>query len=234
MGTTTPRLSAAEVKGLFEKLSNWGRWGKDDQRGALNFITLQKRAAAGRLVQSGETVSMALPLATASGPDNPTPVTHVMLYSGPGLAAALDYFAIAPHGMAFTHLDALCHVFWERKMYNGFSSNEVGRWGTRKCGIDVARDGIVSRGVLLDIARLKNVEWMELGERIFPEDLDAAESAHRVRVEEGDVLLVRTGRMARQKKLGAWDSRNEGMAGLIRVVCRGYTSGASRCWDATE
>jgi kynurenine formamidase len=214
MGTSTPRLSAAEVKNLFEKLSNWGRWGKDDQRGALNFITAQKRASAGRLVQSGETVSMALPLATESGPDNPTPVTHVMLYSGPGLAAALDYFAIAPHGMAFTHLDALCHVFWERKMYNGFSSSEVGRWGTRKCGIDVARDGIVSRGVLLDIALLKKVEWMELGERVFPEDLDAAERAHRVRVEEGDVLLVRTGRMARRKKLGAWDCRNEGMAGL--------------------
>jgi kynurenine formamidase len=130
----------------------------------------------------------------------------------------MDYFAIAPHGMAFTHLDALCHVFWERKMYNGFSSSEVGRWGTRKCGIEVARDGIVSRGVLLDIARLKhadtNVEWMEPGERVFPEDLDAAERAHRVRVEEGDVLLIRTGRMARRDKLGAWDSRNEGMAGL--------------------
>src|SRR6185437_4042985 len=96
MGTTAPRLSAAEVKELFEKLSNWGRWGKDDERGALNFITPQKRTAAGRLVQSGETVSMALPLATTSGPDNPTPVTHVMLYSGPGLAVALDYFAIAP------------------------------------------------------------------------------------------------------------------------------------------
>lgn len=211
---TAARLSAAEVKSLFEKLSNWGRWGKEDQRGALNFITPAKRAAAGRLVQSGETVSMALPLATASGPDNPTPVTHVMLHSGPGLAAALDYFAIAPHGMAFTHLDALCHVFWEGKMYNGFSAKEVGRWGARKCAIDVTRDGIVSRGVLLDIARLKKIDWMEPGDRVFPEDLDAAESAQRVRAEEGDVLLVRTGRMARQKKLGPWDSRKEGMPGL--------------------
>jgi len=214
MSTTRPRLSAAEVKELFKTLSNWGRWGSEDERGALNFITTQRRAAAGRLVQTGETASMALPLATASGPDNPTPVTHVMLYSGPGLAAALDYFAIAPHGMAFTHLDALCHVFWERKMYNGFSSSEVGRWGTRRCGIEVAREGIVSRGVLLDVARLKNLEWIEPGERIFPEDLDAAERAHHVRVEEGDVLLIRTGRIARQRKLGPWDSRNEGMAGL--------------------
>ena len=214
MGATTPKLTAAEVKSLFKKLSNWGRWGKDDERGALNFITPHKRAAACRLVQSAETVAMALPLATAVGPDNPTPVKHVMISSGPGAQAALDYFAIAPHGMAFTHLDALCHVFWEGKMYNGFSSSEVGHAGASRCGIDVARDGIVSRGVLLDIARLQNVEWMELGARIFPEDLDAAERAHRVRVEEGDVLLVRTGRMARQKKLGAWESRHEGMAGL--------------------
>jgi len=214
MGETTPRLSAAEVKGLFEKFSNWGRWGKDDERGALNFITAHKRAAAARLVQNGEMVSIALPLSTASGPDNPTPVTHLMLHSGTGHAVALDYFGMAPHGMAFTHLDALCHVFWERKMYNGFSSSEVGRWGARKCGIDAAREGVVSRGVLLDIARLKGAEWIEPGERIFPEDLDAAERAHRVRVEEGDVLLVRTGRMARQRKLGPWDSRSEGMAGL--------------------
>jgi kynurenine formamidase len=211
---TAARLSAAEVKVLFEKLSNWGRWGKEDERGALNFITPAKRTAAGRLVQSGETVSMALPLATASGPDNPTPATHVMLYSGPGLAAALDYFAIAPHGMAFTHLDALCHVFWQGKMYNGFSASEVGRWGARRCAIDVTRDGIVSRGVLLDIARLRKIDWMEPGERVFPEDLDAAERGQRVRVEEGDVLLVRTGRMARQKKLGPWDSRKDGMPGL--------------------
>src|SRR6266481_693953 len=162
------KLTPSDVKGLFEKLSNWGRWGKDDERGALNFITPQKRAAAGRLVQSGETVSMALPLATTSGPDNPTPVTHVMLYAGPGLPAALDYFAIAPHGMAFTHLDALCHVFWEGKMYNGFSSSEIGRWGAGKCAIDVARDGVISRGVLLDIPKLKEVDFLELREPIYP------------------------------------------------------------------
>ncbi len=209
-----PRLSAVEVKGLFEKISNWGRWGKDDERGALNFITPARRAAAGRLVQSGETVPMALPLATTSGPDNPTPVSHIMLYAGADLPAALDYFAIAPHGMAFTHLDALCHVFYQGKMYNGFSAGEVGRWGTHKCGIDIARDGIVGRGVLLDVARYKKIDWMEPGERVFPEDLEGCERVERVRVDEGDVLLIRTGRMARRSKLGAWDARTEGLAGL--------------------
>ena len=76
------KLTPSDVKGMFEKLSNWGRWGKDDQRGALNFITNQKRAAAARLVQTGESVSMALPLATIPAPDNPTPVTHLMVQAG--------------------------------------------------------------------------------------------------------------------------------------------------------
>ena len=212
--STAARLDAAEVKALFDKISNWGRWGKDDERGALNFITAAKRAQAGRLVQNGETASMALPLSTKSGPETPTPVTHIMLHAGPGLAASLDYFAIAPHGMGFTHLDALCHIFWQGKMYNGFAATEVGRFGARRCAITAGREGIISRGVLLDIAKLKGVEWMEPGERIFPEDLEAAERDHRVRVEEGDILMIRTGRGARRNKLGAWDGGREGLAGL--------------------
>jgi kynurenine formamidase len=115
-----------------------------------------------------------------------------------------DYFAISPHGHAVTHLDALCHVFWRGKMYNGFDTIEVGSHGARKCAIDVAGDGIVSRGVLLDIPKIKNVQWLEPGERIFPEDLDAAEKEHRVQVEEGDILLIRNGRARRRKTVGPW------------------------------
>jgi kynurenine formamidase len=213
------KLSPSDVKGMFEKLSNWGRWGKDDQRGALNFITNQKRAAAARLVQTGESVSMALPLATIPAPDNPTPVTHLMVQAGSdaheqALPYSGDYFAIAPHGMANTHIDALCHVFWNNKMYNGFDASEVGSHGAKKCAIDVTRAGIVSRGVLLDIPLLRKIEWMEPGEKILPEDLDAAERAQNVHVEEGDVLLVRTGRAARRKVKGAWDPMRVGLPGL--------------------
>ena len=212
-------LTSSDVKGLFDKLSNWGRWGKDDQRGALNYITNQKRAAAARLVQTGESVSLALPLATIPAPDNPTPVTHLMVQAGADsreqpLPYSGDYFAIAPHGMANTHIDALCHVFWNNKMYNGFDASEVGSQGAKKCAIDVTRTGIVSRGVLLDIARLKKVDWMEPGEKILPEDLDAAEKAQKVRVEEGDVLLVRTGRAAMRKQKGGWDPMRVGLPGL--------------------
>jgi kynurenine formamidase len=213
------KLSPSDIKGLFDKLSNWGRWGKDDERGALNFITDQKRAAAAKLVQTGETVSMALPLATIPAPDNPTPVTHLMVQAGADshempLPYAGDYFAIAPHGMANTHLDALCHVFWQGKMYNGFAAEEVGSQGAKKCAIDVTRAGVVSRGVLLDIPRLKKIDWMEPGAAIFPADLDAAEKAQHVRVKEGDVLMVRTGRSTMRKAKGGWDPMRVGLPGL--------------------
>ena len=209
-----------EVKGVFEKCSNWGRWGKDDERGALNFITDKKRAAAAKLVETGEAVSLALPLATVAAADNPTPVTHLMQQVGHDanevelLPYSADYFAIAPHGLANTHLDALCHVFYKGKMYNGFDATEVGSHGAKKCAVDVASQGVISRGVLLDIPKIKKVDWLENGTRIFPEDLDAAEQDHGVRVEEGDVLFVRTGRAKLRKAKGAWDVFQEGMAGL--------------------
>jgi kynurenine formamidase len=208
------RLSVNEVRSLYGKISNWGRWGKEDQRGALNFITPPRRAAAARLVQSGEIVSLSLPLSTQSGPDNPQPVQHMMLHAGAPGYASLDYFAIAPHGMAFTHLDALCHVFWEGKMYNGFSEREVGRFGARRCAIDVTRDGVMSRGVLLDIPKAKKIEWLELRDPIYPEDLEAAEKLGNLHVDEGDILLIRTGRHKRRAVKGAWDPRREGLPGL--------------------
>jgi kynurenine formamidase len=208
------RLTPDEVKASFERISNWGRWGKEDQRGALNFITAEKRAAAARLAKTGEIVSLALPLSTQTTAENPQPVQHLMLHVGPHAVAALDYFGIAPHGMAFTHLDALCHVFWDGRMYNGFSNREVGRFGAKKCAIDVTRDGIVSRGVLLDIPKTRKVEWLEPGDPIYPEDLNAAEKMGAVRVDEGDILLIRTGRHQRRKTKGAWDPRREGLPGL--------------------
>jgi kynurenine formamidase len=208
------RLTPDEVKASFERISNWGRWGQEDQRGALNFITAEKRAAAALLAKAGEIVSLALPLSTQTTVENPQPVQHMMLHVGPQAVAALDYFGIAPHGMAFTHLDALCHVFWDGKMYNGFSNREVGRFGARKCAIDVTRDGIVSRGVLLDIPKTRKVEWLEPGDPIYPEDLNAAERLGAVQVGEGDILLVRTGRHLRRTAKGAWDPRREGLPGL--------------------
>jgi kynurenine formamidase len=220
------RLTSAEVKGILEKISNWGRWGKEDQRGALNFITDAKRAAAARLVKTGEIVSLSLPLATMTATDNPDPVKHMMIQAGSdsprqAMAGVADYFAISPHGFATTHLDALCHIFWQGKMYNGFDAAEVGSQGARKCSIEVAKQGVVSRGVLLDICKIKGVDWFEPGHHIFPEDLEAAEKDHGVRAEEGDVLLIRTGRPKRRAAKGGWEPPSAfliDMAGLD-VAC---------------
>ncbi len=212
------RLTEQEIKGMFDRISNWGRWGKDDQRGALNYISDAKRQAAARLVKTGEAVSMALPLATAPAPDNPTPVTHLMIQSGydahllsPPFTA--DYLGINTHGYANTHLDALCHIIWNGRMYNGFEASEVGSSGARKLAVDVARDGVIGRGVLLDIPALRDVPWLENDQRIYPDELDAAVRHHRVTIEEGDVLMVRTGRARRRKARGGW-SPEEGLAGL--------------------
>jgi kynurenine formamidase len=212
-----PRLTQDEAVALLDKISNWGRWGKDDERGTLNFITPARRAAAAGLVRTGEAVSLALPLATEYAADNPSPVTHLMEQVGHDAgrrAYSADYFALAPHGHSVTHLDALCHVFYRGKMYNGFDQSEVGSHGANKCAIDLTRDGISGRGVLLNIPKIKRVEWLNPGEPIFPEDLEAAEKDHGVITGEGDLLFIRTGRAHRRKTVGAWNTMREGMPGL--------------------
>lgn len=215
-----PRLTEAQIKEFFTGLSNWGTWGANDQLGALNYITPEKRARAAGLVREGKTVSLSLPLATIPSPDNPTPVTHCMLETGDVVSAAFplpysaDYFAIAPHGLANTHLDALCHVFYQGKMYNGYPVADVNVHGAKNGAIDAIREGIVARGVVLDIPRVRGKRWLEPKEAIVPEDLAAAEKAQGVQVEEGDVLFVRTGRHARIRSVGPWNSIQEGLAGL--------------------
>jgi kynurenine formamidase len=214
-----PNMTDSELVALMERISNWGRWGKEDQRGTLNLLTIEKRQRAIKLASTGESVSMSLPLATAAAPDNPTPAFHLMISTGydlppQGLQASSDYLAIPTHGRAITHLDALCHMFWRGKMYNGYSPTEVGAHGTNKCGIDTSFDGIIGRGILLDIPKLKNVDWLEKGEKIFPADLEAAEKKQGVRVEEGDILSVRTGRHKFIRAKGSWNPWVEGQAGL--------------------
>ncbi len=211
-----------DVDAMAQQLSNWGRWGDNDERGALNFITPEASAAAAALVTDGVTVSCALELAKTPAVDNPTPVVHFMTGAGdvsgqsavPGLEATGDGFLISPHGMANTHIDALCHILDEGKMYNGFPAEEVLSTGARRNSILAGEQGIAARGVLLDIPRLKGVDWLELGYGISVDDLEAAESAQGVRVRSGDILLVRTGRDSRRDAEGAWPPFS-GMAGLL-------------------
>jgi kynurenine formamidase len=131
-----------------------------------------------------------------------------------GLESTLDFVGMAFHGMASSHLDALCHVMVDGQMYNGFAAEEVKSTGARRGSVMAAKDGIVSRGVLLDIPRLVGSPWLELGTAITPEQLEAAEQSQGVEVGEGDILLISTGRDARRAELGVWNPIEEGMAGL--------------------
>jgi kynurenine formamidase len=207
-----PPLSAEQVLAFHKKLSNWGRFGPRDQLGTLNLITAEKRAAAAKSVKSGRVVSASRPLPTQPSLENPNPVAHHMT----GTASegwGGDYFAIASHGFATSHIDALCHIFHEGKLYNGYSIEKVTAHGALELGIHELRDGVVSRGVLLDVPRARGVSFLESGDPIFPEDLERAERDAGLRVESGDILLVRTGRWALRDARGAWDPRQL-LAGL--------------------
>jgi kynurenine formamidase len=209
------------MRSVFEKCKNWGRWGKDDEKGALNLITPAKRKEAAACVHAGETVSCARELPVRPSVENPNPALHMMIVGGDdcvlpgvGLEAAMDFVGVAFHGMATTHIDALCHVFVDQRMYNGFPASEVKSTGARKGSIMCAKDGITSRGVLLDIPRLKGVSWLEPSAHITVADLEAAEKSQNVRASEGDILLVATGRDAKRAKEGPWSPMQHGLAGL--------------------
>jgi len=224
--TTPTHVSKKEFEELFRAVCNWGRWGNDDERGTLNYIQPEHIRRGAGLVRSGRSVSMAVPINQVAGPDNPRPATHYMvqgfdIHSDRGEPQfSADYFASEFHGDCHTHLDALCHIFWRGKMYNGFDADQVTSHGANRCAIDLLRGGIVGRGVLLDIPKLRGVRWLEDDDGILPSDLDAAEKEHGVRVEEGDILLVRNGRALKRRVKGPWNVR-EGCAGL-EASCLGW------------
>jgi kynurenine formamidase len=213
------KLSVEEFQALFDRCSNWGRWGPEDERGTLNLITPEQVKRAAGLVQEGITVSCSLPLNTTPDVENRSPALHLMIRAGDVVAqespppSIADYLGLAPHGQAHSHLDALCHVTWRGQIYNGRPVSVVTSTGAEKNAITIGQHGIVSRGVLLDVPSVKGVEWLEPGTPIVPDDLEAAETAEGLRVGEGDILLVRTGRHRRRKAHGPWNASAE-LAGL--------------------
>ena len=206
--------SEQEVLGYFETYKNWGRWGKDDQLGTINFITPAKRKRAAALVAEGVPVTCARPIKKELAPDINDPMLHFMTGSGECFAGGAenepnvvqssgDFIGLVFHGYSVTHVDSLAHVFWNGKMYNGFPAEAITvREFATKESIDLLANGVVSRGVLLDMPRLKGVKWLEPGTPIFPEELEAAEKACGVKVESGDILLVRTGWYRRRLEMG--------------------------------
>lgn len=191
-------MSDEELLGLFSECSNEGRWGPDDELGTLNYITAEKRVAAAALVRVGTVVAIGQPLSTTPSPVNPHPATHLMLLEQEPPVSALDYMGLAPHGFAVTHLDAVAHVFFNGNVYNGRRVEEVLTPGGLTFGsIQAQRNGIFTRGVLLDVAGVRNRDWLAPNEFVTAEDLDAAESAQGIQIVSGDAVFVRVGLDAR-------------------------------------
>jgi kynurenine formamidase len=220
-----PVLSAAEFAELFESVKNWGRWGPDDQLGTLNFITAELVRHAAGLVRTGRRVSMAIPICTIAGPDNAEPALHYVTQGhdidlGPhGVRFGLDFIGMAYHGDCHTHVDALCHVSYAGRTYNGRLASEVlTSRGAVAQDVTAYAAGLVGRGVLLDIPRLRGVPWLEPGDAVSAAELEAAEAAQGVRLGERDILVFRTGHHRRRLELGPWDNgappAGQGKAGL--------------------
>ena len=206
---TTKIPTEAQVLGYMNSLSNWGRWGPDDELGTLNLITQQKRAQAAELVREGISVTCSRLIVPEIAADvTSIPPLHYMLRTGEsapsrGPGGSSDFIGLSYHGLTITHLDSLCHQFWDGKMYNGKPASLVNAEQKATAGaIDQAQNGVVTRGVLLDITEVKGKDWLEAGEGVFTEDLEAAEEAQGVHVEEGDALLLRLGWYKRRQELG--------------------------------
>jgi kynurenine formamidase len=216
------------VRDYIDRFSNWGRWGPDDELGAINFVGPEQVVAAARLVRRGKPISMTLPydlagpqvggfranplnMMTATGTDyvngeqDPLP-------AGWGPARGFGYAddVLVMPNQAGTQWDGLSHIFFEGKMYNGHDAAMVTAKGAKRCGIEVLRERLVMRGVLLDVARHRGVAALEPGYAVTPEDLDATAAAQGVEVRTGDCVIVRTGLLGERR--GNWGDYAGGAA----------------------
>ena len=204
-------LDQSDIERMMEELSNWGRWGADDQLGAANLITPAKRFEAIATVTEGITVSLEHQLLTETASDVPSPFQRrVLAVPDPTTEPAFrggvsDNYNISYHGYSHSHVDSLCHILYKGKMYNGKDQDTITETGCTMNSIANLQGGIVTRGVLIDIPRLMGVDYLEPGTPIYQEDIEAFEEMAGVVVRPGDAVFVRTGRWARRAELGAWD-----------------------------
>jgi len=228
-------LDAGQVREWGRRYSNWGRWGKNDELGTLNFITPERVLEACSLPRQGLVISCALPF-DDKGPQSGiggryNPIHTMIADGGDALAGAQDFL---PGGFRYaddtvtmplqcgTQWDALAHVFYDGKMYNDRDISLVTSRGARVNSIDRVKDGVVGRGVLLDLPRFLKVPWLDDATRIRPDHLDACAEAFGVSVERGDIVLVRTGMMMRCLQQESWAGYCGGPAPGLSVTCTAW------------
>jgi kynurenine formamidase len=197
-----PPRNMQEFDKMFTELSNWGRWGKDDQLGTVNLVTPAKTRQAAALVKDGVSISLSHnPIEESDLPDNPYR-TFQLVMAPPRFTS--DTLAFAYHGYVTSHIDALCHFEYNGSLYNGVPVSSNTAKGCGKLGVEALKNGVITRGVLIDIPRLRGLPYLEPGDAVYTQDVEAWERKAGVKVSLGDALILYTGRWARRAKLGPW------------------------------
>ena len=219
----------SEYANYRKRFSNWGRWGERDELGTLNHITPEARRAAAALVVEGASVSLSRPIDTHAGPSNPFPAHHMIAVGDSG--GLMDYVGLFVHGFANTHVDALCHIPTNdgRHYYNGSPVGPSNLPTTRTGTVEHWRDGIVARGVLYDVPRLRGADYVERGSPVHGWDLVDCAAAQGIEPRAGDAVLVRSGAGRTSRRIRA------GTASAAAPACtrRRWNSSSRRmrrCW----
>ena len=231
--------SKDEVLAYLKEDRNWGRWGDDDQLGAMNLVTPEKRVAAARLVQTGRAVSLSRVYPKTPAANNPNPAQHFMKRNArePGGGSAVDYYGVSYHGQANTHLDALCHVWDENGMWNGRRPGDVitydgATWGS----IEHWKEGISTRGVLLDVPRHRGEPFVTMDRPIHGWELEDIAQAQGITLAPGDAVAVYGGREKWGEVNGIWGGDPAGRPGL-HASCLKFLRESDCCllvWDMMD
>lgn len=220
---TLPTVSFEDFDSLFEETKRWGEFGAEDQLGALNLVSEQKRIEAAAEVQIGRAISLANPMSKTAVGDFIIPLEHEVFVfpqlpnSTPAENAAGDIMTINYHGALHSHMDGVAHFGWKGKLYNGFDFLP-GENGFAHAGVEnIASTGIFSRGVIVDFPSLYGMDWLPPDTKLTTDHFEAWEAAHGVKIEAGDILLVRTGRWQLASSSPSYDPLTEA-AGLHTSV----------------
>jgi kynurenine formamidase len=239
----TAEWNRADILRQLRDRNNWGRWGEHDEVGAVNLITDQKRVVAAGLVRSGDAISLSRPFPTRPHPDDLQPATHYTTRTTKGVGgAAGDYYGIEYHGITTTHVDALCHVWDERGMWQGRDPDvELTSRGSSWGSVDKWHRGIVTRGVLLDVPAFRREPYVTHERPVYGDELEAIAEAQGVVVEPGDALVVYSGRDRWDEEHPAWgtehtdsgEQRRPGLHGSCLAFLRD-TDCAALAWDMLD
>ena len=228
-----------EILSYLRDDNNWGRWGDDDQIGAVNMVTPEKRVAAAQLIKTGEAISLSREFPKNPAPDNPTPAHHFMKrhQRGTTAGAAVDYYGIAYHGQATTHLDALCHVWDQNGMWNGRDPDNVitfdgAKWGS----VEHWKEGIITRGILLDVPKHRKEHFVTHENPIHGWELEDIAKSAGIKLEPGDAICVYGGREKWNEVNPTWGSDPAGRPGL-HASCLKFLRESDCCllvWDMMD